>query len=300
MTNDEGSLLRIVIRHSGFVICPMRLEDELPGLKAAEAKAAARETELRERTWLPLNPLICGVSVLPLTLRHFTLLHTAQSPLVVGAPGDFQQCMQFLWIVSPGHIYPTAWIPLKEVRAAREAWTRKIWPRLRRRNLGAVCKAILLFVEEALFDLGKSSASDEETGEAGRSTTHFNASLIDEFGDAYGWLPQVLDARGLPLRDQGIRDMPLAQLIQLRRARTARKYPNAVLANPLSDSVAPRMLRELIAREKAAAAGPPQGPRTKNQEPRTSEPPFPDARKSKPPRGKPLSGLRSPVSGLDK
>jgi hypothetical protein len=205
--------------------------DNVPEINAAVARAVAKESKARQNVFLPLAPSICGVPVLPLTVRHLTILYAISSPLVARLPGTLDDCAQFLWIVSPSHVFPTPHIGKREVRAARQAWLKRIWPRIRLRELGAVSKAILRFVEETTFDLeeGRKGRRDDEA----RPVGHFCASLIDEFAGAYGWPEQVLDARGLPIHAGGILDKPFAMLLQVRRCR-ARRLGHGVL-NHLSD-----------------------------------------------------------------
>jgi hypothetical protein len=206
----------------------MRL-DQIPGL----ATAAAEEAQMRERAFLPLAHVICGVPVLPLTLRHLTLLHAVGSPLVVGGASDLAECARYLWIVSPHNLLPSPQVPEREVRAVRKAWIIGIWPSLTRRGrkLISLQKAIARHVTDAMFDIPIWRGGVEAP------VTHFCASVIDEFASAYSWPRQLLDARGQPVHDAGILDIPFAQLVQIRRCRTLRTIAGASLANPYHDAL---------------------------------------------------------------
>jgi hypothetical protein len=207
----------------------MRL-DQIPG----RAKAIAQETAMRERAFLPLCHAICGVRVVPLTLRHLTLLHAVASPLLIcGGAGDLAACAQYLWFVSTENLLPSLQVSEREVRAARNAWALRIWPRLTRRGrkLGSLLKAIAAHVQDAMFDIPSGGGSSDAP------VTHFCAAVIDEFASAYSWPIQVLDARGQPVHAGGILDIPFSQLVQIRRSRTLRTIPGATLANPFLDAL---------------------------------------------------------------
>lgn len=190
---------------------------------------------MRERAFLPFARSICGVPVLPLTLRHLTILHAIASPLVVGGEGDLGACAQLLWFISPENLLPSPWVSAREVRAVRKAWTARIWPKLTRRGrtLGALIKAIGQHVSEAMFDVSRPRGRRDSTP----ASTHFCAAVIDEFAAAYGWPVQTLDARGQPVHMGGILDTPFAQLVQIRRCRTLRTVPGASLTNPRQDEL---------------------------------------------------------------
>ncbi len=214
----------------------MRLED-YPGYKEAFAKACRKEASLRSLAFFPAPPLLCGVPVLPFTPRHFIILDQAGSPWFGHPSSDIAgEICQFLWVVSPGFVVPSRDCPLAEVRRRRKAFLGKVWPTARKR-LASKCGAeIDAYIEGALFDRDCGGGSD-----SGPAAVHFAASLIDEFGAAYGWTA-----------DQTL-DTPFAQLFQLRRARRLRQDADATLVNRLSDQVEKEVIRRHLAREQAKA-----------------------------------------------
>lgn len=211
----------------------------IPGYTAAVARALAVEDATRQRAFLPFARTIAGAQVCQLTLRHFTLLYAAGSPFLLPArsafPATLEEALQFLWIVSPAHRSPDR-ATLAEVKRARAAWLRSVWPRARRAKLGRVCREIRALIDEALFDREKSSGDSSDAPIA-----FFAAAIIDEFAGAYGWLPDA------------ILDLPLAVLFQLRRCRTQRANPEAVILNRLSNAVGTAIIARFAARAKKAA-----------------------------------------------
>lgn len=223
----------------------MLLKD-LPGYEQAVGRALEREESVRALPFLPRSALIAGVPVLALTPRHFALLYAVRSPLACGRGGDFDDCLQFLWIASPDYLTPSAQITAADVRQTFRAWLARRWPRLRRRKLAPLNRAIRRHLDDALFDRASGGGSDE------RPIAHLCASLVDEFAAAYGWLPEVLDSRGQPIPGAGILDMPLAALFQYRRCRHQR-LDTAHVGNRLSDAVVKKLTQAYVRAQRAKA-----------------------------------------------
>jgi hypothetical protein len=209
------------------------LLDDIPGLKEARERATEREHEIRRGPFLPLPKVIAGVSLLPMTLRHYVHLDAVGSPFLIHEFGALEDVLQFLWLLSPDYVQPSPRLRLPDVRKRRAAFLRKIKPRAGRCVLGRVCKKIRALVEETLFECPKPGRRrDAET----RSIAHIAACLVDEFAGKYGWPDEILDEHGQPDRcNPGIMDKPLGRLFQYRRCRTARENPGAEQPNPLSD-----------------------------------------------------------------
>lgn len=216
--------------------------DKIPGLKRAVAKAARIEDATRRRAFLSSATRIAGVPVLPLTARHFILLDEARSPLVFGGQKSVGHVGQFLWIVSRDFLMPTHQVPLRQVRAAMRTFTQGI-AGLR---YGRALKAIGAYLDDALFDAPK-----RISGYAERPIASLGASLVHEFGRAYSWKPEILDARGQPIHGAGILDMPFAWLLQLRRLIRQEHDPEGDVGNPLSDAAAILAVQRWDARKKA-------------------------------------------------
>lgn len=212
-------------------------------------RAARAESRARAEAFLPGAQRICTVPVRALTPRLYAWLHAIRSPFLFEHDGTLDDCLRFLWWMSPQFVFPTHAITTRQCRAAHAAWLAAQWPRLqaRRRKLATLCRAIRAFVEAALFDLEKSD------GPSRPAVAHFEASLIDEFAAAYGWKSERLDSRGLPdYSAPGIRDMPLAMLIQCRRCRTARESGAQHVGNPLSDTAERKAINRLTRRIRKA------------------------------------------------
>lgn len=222
---------------------PVLLSD-IPGLDDFVRRATQREEDIRRRPFLPVANVIAGVPLLPLTLRHYTYLEAVQSPFLLHEFGELGDVLQFLWICSTEFVFPTPWVPLKEVKEARRLFFRRIHRRAGRCKLGNVCRKIRQMIDQALFECPKGRG---RTGEVRPSIAHIAAFLIDEFRE-FG-RPERLTDRGLPdYREPGIFDMPLARLFQYRRCVTAREHPGAALPNPMSDGAESAFIRKFAKR----------------------------------------------------
>jgi hypothetical protein len=220
------------------------LLSEIPGLDEAVRQALRDERDIRARPFLPLPAVIAGVPLLPLTLRHYVLLEAVGSPFLAHDRGQLGDVLQFLWIFSANHVCPSPWLSLREVKSTRQAFMRRIYRRAARCLLGKVCAKMRAYVGEALFECAKAQASGNDL-DGPRPATHIAAAIIDEFAAVYGWPDENLDARGQPDRTHpGIFDIPVARLMQYRRAGFQREHPRRALPNPLSDGVERRFLQK--------------------------------------------------------
>lgn len=69
----------------------------IPGYSAAVEK----ETLSRNACFLPVNESIGKFEVLPMTMRHYVMLRTINSPLLCGNTPNVLDMVAFLWILSP-------------------------------------------------------------------------------------------------------------------------------------------------------------------------------------------------------
>jgi hypothetical protein len=223
------------------------LLSEIPGLQKAVQRAQLREDAMRVLPFLPHAAALAGIPLRPLTPRHFTLLCVCRSPFVFGRDADFDAALQFLWILSPDYVQPSPQFPLAAVRSARKAWQASIWPKVRKLRLQRVNRVLKEHLDDALFDAPKSDGSNEAP------VAHLCALLVDEFASAYpGWVPQTFDTRGQPIPGGGILDLPFAELLQYRRARTARAGRHPGVSHV--DRVKLAHVRKYNAAQKAKAA----------------------------------------------
>ena len=220
----------------------MLLKD-YPGYTKAVADAAATEARMRRLPFFPHVAEICGLPVRAFTPRHFLLLDEAASPLLSGRRANREHLAQFLWIVSAEFVIPSPSLPLAAVREMRQTFAARLWDTV----VFAEARAgIHEYLDAAFFDVSPKGEPAERA-----PLTSMAASLIDEFGAEYGWLPEVLDDRGQPIPGRGTLDMPLAWLIQCRRAAALRKNPEAFVGNPLSDSAGRKVIADHVAQKGA-------------------------------------------------
>jgi hypothetical protein len=212
------------------------LLDKIPGLLRAEARAKAKEEEIRRRAFLPCYLRICRIDVRALTPRHYILLDGIRSPFIQDGEVTTNHIAAFLWIVSTKFLLPSHQVSLSEVERARTAFTHYWGPRVK--ALQAV-KQIRAYVDEAFFD---APPANGETS----SYASYGAHLVERFE-----LPHAtLDSRGQPIPEGGSLDLPFAQLFQRLRVKDAKANPRYNPPNPLSDSVVRDYVRKAVERQK--------------------------------------------------
>lgn len=186
----------------------------IPGL----AEAIARETELRNQAFLDIPQELCGIPVLPLTLRRLLLLEEIGSPFVGGstrAPRP-RDVVNFLWALSPYF-------------STRPGDLRRFSKRCRKLNPARIVLAIDGYVCDALQDRPPSTS-----GPTAPSYESFAAGYVDVIASEYGW------------SEDAILDCPVARLFQYLKRILRRKDPKAPRFNP-SDQVKADYLNELNA-----------------------------------------------------
>ena len=209
------------------------------------AEATRRENDLRSIPFLGQPEIICGLSVLPMTLRHVLWLDLARSPFLSRAPADVL-CLKpgienditaFLWAVSP------LFLPGKS-RAATRRRRRfdRLYSTIMKQPIDAAVQAILDYVEEAWMDAGSSDPNDRSYFSIAATVT---ASLSKNYGFAVDcwenslWrrLTRRLTGKVNPL------DVPLK--IAFQYTRIARRWADAEypLENRLSDPCIEAWLR---------------------------------------------------------
>jgi hypothetical protein len=203
--------------------------DQIPGLKRAIARAEQRDADRRDMAFLDEAPRsLCGVSVLPLNLRHLLCLFLARSPFVCGGAVRVEHVVQFIDIVSPDFELGN----LKRHKARRKKFIDGL---IFRAKFAAAVKAIDAFLDDAWRDRPASK------GKSGSAIASFAAAMVHEFAWAYGWLSDYTMRR------------PLAQLYQLLRFIAREHNPKAPLFAGSADKVKGEYLRRRAAAQKKAA-----------------------------------------------
>lgn len=167
----------------------MELE-KIPGFTRARDRGREIEDSLRIAPFLPLYEKICGIEVVPLTLRIILRLTAARSPFFAGnAIPKGGDVVAFLWAVSPGYS-----LEGEEKEKAKEALLEKARTLPYRQALRAVRR----YLYYAYMD--RPPASRRKGGPSAPVT--FAAAICHHIAAAYGW------------DDETILDKPLRRLYQ--------------------------------------------------------------------------------------
>ena len=195
---------------------------EIPGFR----EAVKREAHVRDTAFLDGLELVCGVEVVPLSLRRLIWLEQAHNGFVVPwiweDDGEaFAHAIHLLYTMRPGYAPPKT--PKKSfwrdfISGLHEMLFIK---RMAKRDRLETVKEINAWLGNAFMDAPNASAGEVRTA----PYASYPAYVIDLFADA-----------GLPLTVAEIMDMPLARLWQHWRV-AARRVKDIPLTNP-SDQLA--------------------------------------------------------------
>ena len=180
-------------------------------LELARSRGAAIEQNLRAAAFLPFNERICGIEVVPLTLRILGRLRASHSPFLVGGWIRNGHIAAFLWAVSPGYSLTSA----AEKNKAREELVQRAAALPRARALKAVRKYLFL----AWMDrppVRRSAKGD-------LSAVSFEAAMVHHIARVYHW------------DDDLILDKPLKRLYQYLTMIRLEGDPKAITFNPIVD-----------------------------------------------------------------
>ena len=189
----------------------------LPGYR----ESVERESKERENAFLKIPESIGAIEVKPLTPRHLQILRVVKSPYIV-SQAQFSTLIDvgiFLWVVSPG------WKPLDTIFARLQRWS--FMRRLDKsfRKIGTPKDALKKYSEEiTAYIRGSFADAPGTSNNSTRSYWSFTASLVDRFGEAYGWTQEVTENYSFKT---------LFQLIAIQRRR---HDPEAKFFNP-SDKI---------------------------------------------------------------
>ncbi len=171
---------------------------EIPGY----ADALAKESQLRDLTFLNYPLPLCGVKVRQFTPRHLILLEHCDNAFICGRAPDLEDILVFMWIVSTDYCLD---------QTARDAWL-KSW--MKNAADLKVVPAIKEYLDAAFYDSPAMGG-----GVHGKSYTASIAVVVDIIAVEYGW------------DDESILEKPLARIFQYLRRIERRKNPKAIQFN---------------------------------------------------------------------
>lgn len=177
------------------------------GFAEAYRRAVEAETRIRESAYLDCPETICGIEVLPLSIRHLVILDYLGSPFVSGGQADAGDVAQFLWIVSPLFEW--------NAKEKRDKFTRG----LRRLRFHDANQQIADYVAAAFADAPGNSGKNEVAYVA------WPAHLVHLFASEYGW------------DEKKVLGLPFRRAWQYWRCIAREHDPKRILFNPLSDRV---------------------------------------------------------------
>ena len=195
-------------------------------LAAALGQAFAWEEENRELAFLGLSAPLCGVPVVPLSLRRMTFLLQAKSAFFYGRAPALEDVALFLWACSP------KFRPGDPERQGE--FLTDLCAGSALADMDAMLAAIKDYLEAAQNDApaGQVVAPGKEK----EPVFCFVAHLVDPLAKEYGW----------SLGD--IMEMPLALVYQMLRKIALRNNEKAVFFNRRSRKVRGDWLRALTAK----------------------------------------------------
>jgi hypothetical protein len=201
---------------------------EVPGLR----EALKREARVRDTAFLDGNEVVCGVEVVPLSLRRLIWLEQAHNGFVV--PWRFESdeellahSLQLVYFCTPSFVPPHSprFSFLSSFREGmrQDAFFRKA---LRANSPDAIIKEVADWTGEAFMDAPAGGGNNEVKAP---SYASYPAYIVDRFAEA-----------GLPFSYDQIMDMPLRRLWQHWRV-AAKRMTGAHLTNP-SDDLATKVI----------------------------------------------------------
>lgn len=201
---------------------------EIPGLR----EAIKRESHVRDTAFLDGLEIVCGVEVVPMSLRRLIWLEQARNGFIVSCRFEsddeyLSHALQVIYFCTPGFNVPRTpktgfWTLFREGRR-QHGFFRKA---LRAGTTEFVIKEIESWLSDAFMDSPAGSGSNEIQAP---SYASYPAFVVDKFAEA-----------GLPFTYEEIMDMPLRRLWQHWRIAT-RRVDEISLSNP-SDDLATKVI----------------------------------------------------------
>ena len=188
---------------------------DIPGY----AEAVKEEQHNRDIAFLVSPPPICGVPIVHMSLRHWSMLIGCRNRFIHGERPEAGDVAMFLWFLSPDYAAGD--------NAAREKFVAE---RVRPLDFGAAVKEIFGYLARVFQDIPSSN------GKAGDSKSYTApvASMVDLLAHEYGWT------------DETILTLPLSRLFQYLRRIEKRNDPKAMQFNR-SEQFVSRWLQERTA-----------------------------------------------------
>ena len=195
---------------------------EIPGLR----EAIKRESRIRDAAFLDGLMVVCGVEIVPLSLRRLIWLEQAHNGFVVpwkweSADETFAHAVQLLYFLRPGFSAPRS--PVESFcQSFRSGWSEQMFARrMARKERSAIIQEISEYIAECFMDAPTGGGSEIMPP----SYVSYPVYIIDLFAEA-----------GLTFGYSEIMDMPLARLWQMHRI-ASRRIWQIKLTNP-SDEIA--------------------------------------------------------------
>lgn len=189
---------------------------EIPGY----AEAVREEQHNRDIAFLVSPAPICGVPIVHLSLRHWSMLIGCKNRFIHGDRPEAGDVAMFLWFLSPDYVAGD--------NAARDKFVSE---RVRPLEFGAVVREVYAYLARVFQDIPNSNSKG---GGDSKSYTAPVASMVDLLAHEYGWT------------DETILTLPLARLFQYMRRIEKRNDPKAMQFNR-SEQFVSRWLQERTA-----------------------------------------------------
>ncbi len=195
---------------------------EIPGLR----EAVQKEARIRDAAFLDGNEILCGVEIIPLSLRRLIVLEQSHNGFVVPWEWEsdaetFAHAVHFLYVLRPGYRPPTSpresfWLSFKN-GMKEGVFSNRIARRGRKEVIGEIAE----WLKDVFMDSPKGGGNG---GPRPPSYASYPVYIFDLLAEA-----------GLTFTYQEIMDMPLPRLWQFWRV-ADRRVNGAKLTNP-SDEI---------------------------------------------------------------
>jgi hypothetical protein len=196
---------------------------EIPGLR----EAIKREQHVRDTAFLDGREILCGIEVVPLSLRRLIWLEQSHNGFVVpwkweGDAEAFAHAVHLLYVMRPKYSPPES--PRESFwRGFKAGWSEAMFARsLRKRDRAALIGELQAWISDAFMDGPKGGGGSEIMPP---SYASYPVYLIDLFAEA-----------GLTFTYGEIMEMPLARLWQFWRV--ASKRVRGMTLTNASDEIA--------------------------------------------------------------
>jgi len=197
------------------------MDDFLAQLVPGYREAVEQEQASRDAAFIDVTHSVCGVDVLPLTLRHLSILLLVRSPFVCGGMPTSEDVAKWLWIMSPD---------FSTDQRKRDKFVRSV----RGINFVDVVVAIREFTNAQLRDVPTGSK-----GPSAAAITSSVATFVHVIATEYHW----------PEAD--IMRIPIQRLAQYLRLINRAGDPKAIFVNPSDHIVADYMRKKNAAKKEA-------------------------------------------------